>query len=465
MFKTNRDKISYSHWDDFHERRDAAVELGKLGFYVFTMARPVGPGMCSCNAKCENIGNHPLTNNWEKESTTDEVDIRDMFTFRKAANIGVAIEKSGLVVIIINGSPEGIESLKSLKEMGDLGQPLKSITGGDEILLIYKSGSISFKSRKNILPGIDVRGQDDFFVVPPSLHASGYKNQWLTPPNTVELSELPEWFAKLILQHGNSASDTGNSGKISPLQTIMVVTEEVIKEDEPIIISADEILEDEPPKAYEEEPEIIHPGTSTSTSLVILRENKNKSFSIKDMCAPTPTLVFFPPAQKILTVVDVKRPDYENHFRVHPDPNYCTDALVLDFKKNGQQYLVYTSIAVELSKYSKVHTKRLFLTITQDGKVSIWPIKIQDDLNPKEWVDPWNKSGKTAAETAMKSWVRINANQAKKEYELFKATWDLEPNWPEDSFEDILEIAFKDRVISSSDHPVVKYFKSEFYVR
>ena len=120
---------------------------------------------------------------------------------------------------------------------------------------------------------------------------------------------------------------------------------------------------------------------------------------------------------------------------------------------------------MELSKYIKVHTKRLFLGITQDGQIFLWPIKIQDDLNSKGWLDPWNRSGKTIAETAMSSWVRISSNQAKKEYEAFKANWDLEPDWPQDSFEDILEIAFKDRVISSMEHPIVRYLKSEIYVR
>ena len=36
-----------------------------------------------------------------------------------------------------------------------------------------------------------------------------------------------------------------------------------------------------------------------------------------------------------------------------------------------------------------------------------------------------------------------------------------EPNWPDHSFDEILEIAFKDRIIKSKDHHVVKRLLGE----
>ena len=42
-------------------------------------------------------------------------------------------------------------------------------------------------------------------------------------------------------------------------------------------------------------------------------------------------------------------------------------------------------------------------------------------------------------------------------YEIFEAEGSIpDPIWPELSFDAILRIAFKDRVVRSLDHPVVK---------
>lgn len=42
-------------------------------------------------------------------------------------------------------------------------------------------------------------------------------------------------------------------------------------------------------------------------------------------------------------------------------------------------------------------------------------------------------------------------------YEIYQATGDFpEPTWPEATFQEILEIAFKGKFIRSMDHPVVK---------
>jgi hypothetical protein len=41
--------------------------------------------------------------------------------------------------------------------------------------------------------------------------------------------------------------------------------------------------------------------------------------------------------------------------------------------------------------------------------------------------------------------------------EIFEASGDLpEPVWPEISFEEILKIAFRDRIVDRADHPLVQ---------
>ena len=57
----------------------------------------------------------------------------------------------------------------------------------------------------------------------------------------------------------------------------------------------------------------------------------------------------------------------------------------------------------------------------------------------------------------MKNWIRIKSNMSLKAYEIFEAASAIpDPQWPELPFGEIVRIAFKDKVIRSLDHPVVK---------
>jgi hypothetical protein len=58
---------------------------------------------------------------------------------------------------------------------------------------------------------------------------------------------------------------------------------------------------------------------------------------------------------------------------------------------------------------------------------------------------------------AMTHWVRVKANTNLGAYEIFKAQAEFgEPEWPDLSFWELIKIAFRDHLIDSLDHPVVK---------
>ena len=57
----------------------------------------------------------------------------------------------------------------------------------------------------------------------------------------------------------------------------------------------------------------------------------------------------------------------------------------------------------------------------------------------------------------MKGWVRVKANMSLGAYETTAAESLIpEPEWPQQSFQELLRIAFKDRLVDRLDHPVVK---------
>ena len=67
-----------------------------------------------------------------------------------------------------------------------------------------------------------------------------------------------------------------------------------------------------------------------------------------------------------------------------------------------------------------------------------------------------------AMELAKSRWIRVTSNMSLGAYEVFSASADLpEPAWPDLSFERILEIAFRDRVIQDHSHPVLRQLRGE----
>ena len=51
----------------------------------------------------------------------------------------------------------------------------------------------------------------------------------------------------------------------------------------------------------------------------------------------------------------------------------------------------------------------------------------------------------------------MKANMSLRAYEIFQAENKIpDPEWPEQSFAELLRIAFRDRLINTTDHPAVK---------
>ena len=59
-------------------------------------------------------------------------------------------------------------------------------------------------------------------------------------------------------------------------------------------------------------------------------------------------------------------------------------------------------------------------------------------------------------------WIRVTANMSLGAYDVFETTGNLpEPQWPEQSFQELLRIAFKDHYIDEMNHPVLKRLRGE----
>jgi len=157
--------------------------------------------------------------------------------------------------------------------------------------------------------------------------------------------------------------------------------------------------------------------------------------------------------KKLLTTVPVRKPNRQDFVRVHPDPNYrLGPAATIAVKEDREVYLITPGMAQALPGEFSLVT--LFTTINRQGTLHLWPVKMP---LPDGRRNEWHRSAAEAAERAMKKWVRVTSSMSLGAYEIFEANGDLpEPVWPDISFQEILQIAFRDRRVDRADHPLVQ---------
>ena len=98
--------------------------------------------------------------------------------------------------------------------------------------------------------------------------------------------------------------------------------------------------------------------------------------------------------------------------------------------------------------------------MTREGVFFIIPVRLP---SPDGRVDEWTASRTRAVELAMQEPVRMASNVSAGAYEVFTTPSKVPfPDWPEESWEDLIEVAFRGKMIESVDHPVLKRLRGEF---
>jgi hypothetical protein len=161
--------------------------------------------------------------------------------------------------------------------------------------------------------------------------------------------------------------------------------------------------------------------------------------------------------KKILTTVLIRRPDPQEFIRVHPD--WRLQTFVLEVKAHRDTYLIHPSLRDELLARHEVVPKVLCTTVTRQGVLLLWPIRLPDQDGR---LDSWNQSALEAIQPAQTHWVRVVPNHDLRGYEVYQATNLTEdPLWPAISFEELMKIACKHRFIDSWDHPVLRQLRGD----
>ncbi len=156
--------------------------------------------------------------------------------------------------------------------------------------------------------------------------------------------------------------------------------------------------------------------------------------------------------KKLLTNVPVGRPKKSQFFRTHPSNEMAFPVMVLENKESRETYVVTPEVGQQISEL--VRPVMLHAVIDRQNNVSLIPVPLpgEDGLR-----NPWHESLAQAVENAKAKWIRITANMHIGGYDVYEAEGDLpEPEWPDHDIDSLIKIAFRGKIISSLDHPIVQ---------
>ena len=189
---------SQSRSDDGDAARfvEVAARYAAHGWPVVPLHTPQGGG-CTCRRPdCGSPGKHPRTARGLHDASTDVDRIGSWWRRWPDANVGVVTgAASGLVVLDID-LPDGPDTLARLEaEHGRLPATCEQRTGSGGRQLLFAHPGQPVGNRTGVRPGIDVRADGGYIVVPPSTHASGARYRWTgrVPP-----APTPVWLLKLL---------------------------------------------------------------------------------------------------------------------------------------------------------------------------------------------------------------------------------------------------------------------------
>jgi archaellum biogenesis ATPase FlaH len=143
---------------------------------------------------CQPRGKRPLVQHGLKQATTDDATIKRWWTEWPNANIGVAL--TNIVVVDVDGE-KGEASLRALtSQHGELPLTLESKTARGRHFFFTVSADDGIRNNAGKLgPGIDVRAQGGYVVVPPSQHETGAIYTWTRKQRP---TVLPDWLRALL---------------------------------------------------------------------------------------------------------------------------------------------------------------------------------------------------------------------------------------------------------------------------
>lgn len=158
--------------------------------------------------------------------------------------------------------------------------------------------------------------------------------------------------------------------------------------------------------------------------------------------------------RKVISTIPNRKPNKSEWFRVRPGEEWRLQTAVLELERGVERatYLVAPSLWPDLS--GEVTPALLLTCVNRAGDLFLWRIKLPGSDGR---TNAWTESALQIAQAAEANWCRMVSDMTNGHYSHFEPAEGLpDPQWPDLSFSAILKIAFRDRMIDSADHPVLR---------
>lgn len=194
--------------------------------------------------------------------------------------------------------------------------------------------------------------------------------------------------------------------------------------------------------------------SSTKLMAVPKEEQEDSGLEISNLSQIRAPQDFNIEVKKVWVHIPVGRPPKQEFFRVRPGDEWC-ETLGLYEKRSdwGRETSVvlpsmYDILTGEFSIY------KVILAVTRRDKPYVWPIKLPGSDGRH---NTWHSTALEAAEIAKKKWLRLQPNHDVGAYDVLVAeNQNFDPRWPDLTFLELINIAFKGRVIKDPDHHIIQ---------
>jgi hypothetical protein len=160
-------------------------------------------------------------------------------------------------------------------------------------------------------------------------------------------------------------------------------------------------------------------------------------------------------SQRQISHIVVKRP--EPHWFVRLKPDWGIEVIIHEDRENsGMIYYVWPELEEEMGRFARRVLLRQGVTTT--GTYFLWPLKLPSKTGE---TNLYNSTAMLCADRCssepLDQFYAIRSNKQSGGYETERATkTHPEPKWLDLSVTEILKLAFGDRVILNTDHPVLR---------
>jgi hypothetical protein len=158
--------------------------------------------------------------------------------------------------------------------------------------------------------------------------------------------------------------------------------------------------------------------------------------------------------EAVTTTFPVRRLREGLHLRVNGDPAYRLEGQYIAETKSGA-FFVFPAFRDAI----KPVCKRVTIWLAVDGHGTYHLLLTKLPL-PEMDMHEWYRTARVVAEAATREWVKVTKASSDDGWSYVPVSHQMfEPKWPDKSLEELLRVAFPDRVVNRFDHDLIKQFE------